>query len=114
MDILSTTNGKVDNPGRVRGESKTVGLSQYFGRASKTGPQISPQNLSQVEARIEAKFEALLQVRLQEQMNKFQDEMKSFFSTSLGSGQTQEKETADKVFNFLNCVTISSAISFID
>ncbi|KAI9084929.1 hypothetical protein K1719_033102 [Acacia pycnantha] len=39
IDILSTTIGKVDHPGRVRGEPRGVGVTTYFGRASQYSSQ---------------------------------------------------------------------------
>lgn len=66
MDILATATGKPDHPGRVRGEPRSVTLSQYFGRASSLSSQggISPQLLSELTTTIEARVEA----RMEEQV----------------------------------------------
>ena len=70
MDILATATGKPDHPGRVRGEPRSVTLSQYFGRASSIGSQggISPQLLSELTTTIEARMEARVDARVQEQV----------------------------------------------
>ena len=70
MDILSTTIGKDDHPGRVIGESKTVGLTEYFGRASRTvkQSQLSPEDLSQLDSQIEARLEVRLEAKIREEM----------------------------------------------
>ena len=70
MDILATATGKPDHPGRVRGEPRSVTLSQYFGRASSISSQggISPQLLSELTTTIEARVEARMEARMEEQV----------------------------------------------
>ncbi|XP_028800082.1 uncharacterized protein LOC114755373 [Neltuma alba] len=42
MDILATAIGKPDHPGRVRGEGRTVGLTQYFRQTSRASLRSQP------------------------------------------------------------------------
>ena len=97
MDILSTAIGKPDHPGRVRGESKTVGLTQYFGRASRTVQQsrLSPEYLSQLESQIEAKLEIKVVAKVEakvraEMMALFDDRMESLTRASMQAWQSHE------------------------
>ena len=92
MDILATAIGKPDHPGRVRGESKTIGLTQYFGRASPTAwkNQLSQEILSQVEEKVRQDLQRNLRAEL---LDELREEMKSFVTSSMQSAQSQGGQT---------------------
>ena len=96
MDTLSTTIGKVDHPDRIRGESKTVGLTEYFGRASRTvkQSQLSPEDLSQLESQIEARLEVRLEAKIRAEMvSLFNERMESFTRATMQASLNHEGQS---------------------
>ncbi|XP_028801575.1 uncharacterized protein LOC114757798 [Neltuma alba] len=101
MDILATAIGKPDHPRRVRGEGRTVGLTQYFGQTSRASLRSQPtdemiaklrdQVRDELQSELEVKIEAQLRQSLRKElMAELRDEMKSIVSSmQIGTVQQQ-------------------------
>ncbi|KAK2402718.1 hypothetical protein QL285_052213 [Trifolium repens] len=57
-DILTNATGTAEHGGRVRGEGRGVNISNYFGRSSRSSPNINvTEQLSQLATTMRAEFE---------------------------------------------------------
>ena len=70
MDILATALGNLDHPGQVRGESRGVGLSKYFGRGSQAYGQgeMSQEFVARVREEIRAELAVQMRQSLREEL----------------------------------------------
>ena len=112
MDILATAIGTADHPGHVRGESKSVVLSSYFGRAPRTTMrgEISEEMMSEIrshirseirtEMRTEIRAEVMSEVQatMEAMKSQMREEMQLILFSSRKSESTP-RAPVDKVCN---------------
>ncbi|XP_028800240.1 uncharacterized protein LOC114755519 [Neltuma alba] len=97
IDILAAATGKLDYPGRVRGLSKIVGLTQFFGSSSQSSigrSFLSADLIDKVQEQVCQEIitsDEVYQFFKNELMSEIQEEMRSLVS-SMQIGQFQQQE----------------------